>query len=894
MSQSGWERLEDLFEKAQSMPGDSRPGFLDQACVGDPVLRAELEAMLAVSDERPLAIERFVSDERSGSAEWNAWLGRSLGPWRLTRVVGQGGMGFVYVAVRADGQYQLEVAVKLMRAGPRDPQAVERFRTERQVLASLKHPHIAGLLDGGVAPDGTPYLVMELVDGVPITDWCREKALSLEARLKLFRVACDAVQHAHGALVVHRDLKPKNIFVSKNGDVKLLDFGIAKLLEPEALGIETSETRADVRVLSPDYAAPEQWHGGPITTSTDVYALGVVLFELITGARPPSPLAPPSHVLRRSAEEPDADIDESRQRRRLAKRVRGDLDRIVLMALREEPERRYMSAGQLGEEIGRFLDGRTVLAQQDTVGYRVRRFVARHRLAVVASAAFVVALAGFGIVSAWQAFMLAEERRLAQLERDKSEQVVRLLIDLFQTTNPSVRPDGDSMPVGEFLEGAESRSLALLNDAPEVRAKLQNVFGRIHATRGQYQAARQAFEEALDEQRRLHGPDHPEALESLLALGEIYHYSGDDERARALLEEALERHRRIYGDDHERTARVLFALAPVVAERDLEGGGALLRKTLAIRRAALGPNHPDVASSIAALATYHARRGELEIARGLYLEALALFPRPQDRRTPVVITMLSDYATLLNRLDENDAAESVQRQAIELGRAVLGAESLTVANLLNNLATTRAFLGRHGEAEASFREAFEIHRSLVGEDHWRTQNVARNVARALVLQERYPEALQWMDRAILGDRENGASAWGIRAQRAQILFRLGRSAEAFEEASAAVASLKRLPDSDAGQRLAAAQVILGRLLLELGRPGEAEPELSAAASYFDRLGADHPQRAEARCELGRARVMIGGGEPERQRLKECLSIYRSWGLAEREIVESMEKALQPS
>ncbi len=452
-------------------------------------------------------------------------------------------MGLVYGAERADGQYQLEVAVKLMRAGPRDPYAGERFRTERQVLASLQHPNIAGLLDGGFAADGTPFLVMELVDGSPITDWCRSQSLSLEARLSLFRVVCDAVQHAHQALVVHRDLKPSNILVSSAGAVKLLDFGIAKLLEPQAWGIEASQTLTEMRTLTPDYAAPEQRHGGTITTATDVYALGVVLYELLAGVRPvaegtrqdagsregtPTTDTPPSEAVRRTSRNEPRPAASGR-------RLRGDLDRIVLTALREEPARRYGSAGQLGEEIGRFLDGRPVLAQPDTVGYRVRKFVGRNRLAVAVSAVFVASLAAFGGVSAWQARVLAEQRRVAQLERDASEQVARVLLDLFETTNPSVRPDGDRMPVGELLRGSQARSLALLRDVPAVRASLQHVFGLIHKTRGQYGPAREALEEALEQRRRLVGPDAPETLESLQALGEVCHEAGDNERSRALL-----------------------------------------------------------------------------------------------------------------------------------------------------------------------------------------------------------------------------------------------------------------------------------------------------------------------------------------------------------------------
>jgi eukaryotic-like serine/threonine-protein kinase len=904
-----WERLEELFEQARGVPEEARPSFLDRACP-DRVLRGEVEALLAAAgDDRALAVERLVVDARVAGPDDDPWLGLALGPWRLVRLLGHGGMGLVYGASRIDGQYQLDVAVKLMRAGPQDPYARERFRTERQVLASLKHPNIASLLDGGFASDGTPYLVMELVEGAPITDWCRGRRLGLEARLALFRVVCDAVQHAHQALVVHRDLKPTNILVSTSGDVKLLDFGIAKLLEPAAWGLEASATRTEMRALTPDYAAPEQWHGQAITTATDVYALGVLLYELVTGLRPraagmpqgatltpgaPTSRTPPSEAVRRSDPLPEA--APGHDRRKLARRIRGDLDRIVLRALREEADRRYGSAGQLGEEVGRFLEGRAVLAQPDTVRYRIRKFVGRNRLAVLSAAVLVASLATFAGVSARQARVLAEQRRVAQQERDTSDQVVRLLIDLFEATNPSVRPDGDRMPIGEFLQGAQARSLEGLRDQPAVRSKLQQVFGLIHHTRGQYAPARQALEEALEEQRRRAGPDDPEALRTLQALGEVAHVGGDEGRARALLDESVARHLRIYGGHDPRTARALFALAPVLAIDDLDGAGRLLHRALDIRRAALGPRHPDVAESLAALGGFHVRRAEYEEAGRFYGQALALLSEPKDRRSPLAISILNDYGTVLTELNAHAEAEALAREALELGRQVVGEQSLTVVNLLNSLGTAQAFRGRHREAEGSFRAAHDGHVSLMGEGHWRSRNVARNVGRSLTLQRRHVEALAWLDRSLAAPvlaPEQGAGQWGIRAQRAHVLFRMGRRAEALAEAQAAVAALERRTAADVAAPLAAARVILGRLLAESGRPREAEAPLLAAADWLGRLGPAHPQRAEATCELARARLLQEGAAQERQRLKECLAIYRAWGLAEREVVEGLEAAAAP-
>ena len=574
--------------------------------------------------------------------------------------------------------------------------------------------------------------------------------------------------------------------------------------------------------------------------------------------------------------------------------MRGDLDTIVLKALKKKPDERYATVNAFADDLQRYLDGRPVLARPDSASYRLSKFVRRNKIAVGAAAALVVSLAAFGGVSAWQARVLAEQRRVAQVERDASGQVVRVLIDLFEATNPSLRPDGDRMPIGEFLSGAQARSLERLRAVPAVRAKLQQVFGLIHKARGQYVPAREALEQALDEQRRLAGPDHPETLESLLALGELAHFVGDDERARALLEESLERHRRVYGDEHERTARVLFALAPVVATRDLDEGGKLLMRSLAIRRAALGANHPDVAESLAALGVYYLRRKEYDRAIDSLRQALAVFPTPQDRRNPIAITILNDLAAVLNRVNAHAEAETLEREAIDIGVQVLGRETMTVANLTNSLGTTQAHLGRHADAEHSFRGAFETHRSLLGQDHWRTRNVARNVGRALALQQRYAEALPWMDRALattVGDPSTDAGRWGIRAQRAQVLFRLGRREEALAEATAAVESLQRLPEADAASALGLARVVLGRMLVEMGRPREAERALAAAVDDLETLGPNHPQRAEASCELGRARALQGGRAGDWQRLEQCLPIYRAWGLADREVVAALERLL---
>jgi serine/threonine-protein kinase len=576
--------------------------------------------------------------------------------------------------------------------------------------------------------------------------------------------------------------------------------------------------------------------------------------------------------------------------------VHGDLDRIVLTALRDEPERRYVSAGQLGEEVGRFLDGRPVLAHADSVGYRVRTFLRRHRVAASATAAVVACLLIAGVVSVLQSRALAVQERVARDERDKAERIVQVLVELFESTNPSIRPDGDRMTVGEFLAGAEARALAQLRQTPIVRAKLQQVFGLISHTRGQYDRARSALEEALTEQRRLLGPDHPDALESLQALGEARYEAGDEPSARLLLEESLERRRRVYGLVHEKTARALHAMAPIVAHDDMPGAGAMLAEALRIRRAVLPPQHPDIAQSLAARAEYERRRGQFDASRRLYGEALAI-GRAGEPHSPRLVGLLNDYATFLGSVGADSEAEPIQREAIALGRRVLGPNSLPLANLLNNLGVTLTRLGRLGEAELTFREGFDRHVDTVGDGHWRTRNAARNVGRILALQQRYAESLTWMDRAIavpIGlDRSRDPGLQSIVSQRAAIVFRLGRREEAVRELRRSAAVLATMSVAEADGVRAANSLMLARALNDIGQPAEAEARLAATAAWYDRFTGDQPSRAEAECERARARVLQGFVDEGRARLDRCLPIYRRWGLAEREVVDALAAVSRP-
>src|SRR5262245_28667108 len=448
-----WRRVKDLFGAALDLPPSEREVILEAAAGEDAALAAEVRRLLAAHEKEGTFLEEIVAGEGRillERGEDASAAGRRIGPYELLEPIGRGGMGSVYLARRADKEFEERVAIKLVRPGAFSEQALRRFRFERQTLANLSHPGIARLLDGGTTEDGVPYFVMEHVAGLPIDEFCGARDLPLEERLRLFRDVCDAVQHAHRNLVVHRDLKPSNILVTGDGRVKLLDFGIARLL-PEAGEQPPGLTRTFERVMTPEYASPEQIRGEPVTTGSDVYALGVLLYRLLTGEHPyrfeserPSdiervvceqePRRPSTAVGRGTPPAPE------RGTARLRRRLRGDLDNIALKALQKEPARRYGSADQLSEDVGRYLRGEPVQARRVTLAYRASKFVRRHRVGVAAASLAVVSLLAALVVSLLSA-------RAARLEAAKADRINAFVNSIFGAASPW--RDGKAVTVAE-------------------------------------------------------------------------------------------------------------------------------------------------------------------------------------------------------------------------------------------------------------------------------------------------------------------------------------------------------------------------------------------------------------------------------------------------------------
>ena len=656
---------------------------------------------------------------------------RRIGPYRLLRELGHGGMGTVYLAARADEQFQKRVALKVIRSGADSAEVVRHFKRERQILAGLDHPNIAKLLDGGTTEDGLPYFVMEYIEGEPLLGYCDSRTLPVSDRLKLFQAICSAVQYAHRNLVVHRDIKPANILVDDGGSPKLLDFGIAKLLNPELAGAGATAT---AMVMTPEYASPEQARGDRITTATDVYSLGVVVYELLTGHRPyrltsRQPIDVLKAVSEQEPESPSRAVERTEERtapqggepiqitpksvartregtpERLKRRLRGDLDNILMLALRKEPQRRYASVEAFSDDVRRYLEGLPVKARKPTVGYRAGKFLKRHAMGATALSAIVVLLVGFAMAMGAQSARIAHERdtaeterATAQKERETAQRVSGFLVDLFKVSDPG-EARGNTITAREVLDKGAGKIASELKDQPEVRAALMHTMGTVYLNLGLYDAAISLLREAVNTKKQVLGSRHPEVARSLNNLGNLLRRRGQFAEAERLHLEAL-----------------------------------------AIRRAVLGSAHPDVASSLNSLGALYYARGDLDAAEAAHREALAMRRELFGNQHKDVAQSLDNLAMVLGDKGELAQAELILREGLVLWRKLLGNDNRDVAGGLNSLGIVLAQQGKYVEAEDSFRESLSIWRKLLGNTHPDVASGVGSLAETLYLQKRADEA----------------------------------------------------------------------------------------------------------------------------------------------------------
>jgi serine/threonine-protein kinase len=797
----------------------------------------------------------------------------SIGPYQVVRKLGQGGMGAVYLGARLDREFKKHVAIKVVRSGMDSSELVARFRRERQILAALDHPNIAHLIDAGTTDDGLPYFVMEYVQGRPLTEYCDSHKLTVRERLQLFRSVCSAVQSAHQTLVVHRDLKPANILVTSDGKPKLLDFGIAKLLNADAFSGELPPTATDMRVMTPEYASPEQVRGDPVGTSSDVYSLGVILYELLSGRRPfqfatsnqmeifrvineEEPKKPSTAI----ATNRNADTDRLSTLRggtteKLQKELRGDLDNIVLMALRKEPQRRYGSADALSEDIRRYLEGHPVAARKGTWRYRAGKYIRRHKLAVAGAAAFCALLITFSIVAAIQNVRISSERDAARKAQQKAVAVTEFLANLFDTNDPA-QSKGETLTARQILDRGAER-LQAFKAEPEIQAELMNKVGVIYEKLGLYDQAEPLLRQALTTRRALFGSNHVAVAESLEGLGGLMRDKGRYDEAETLLRDALAMHRKLLGNESADVAADLNELAFLLQRKgQLAEAEKLYREALAMDRKQRGSEHLDVARDLSNLALLLNEKSELDQAEPLFREALALHRKLLGAEHPDVATDLGNLAWALRGKGQLDEAEKLLREAVALQRKLEGKEHPDVARDLNNLALVLQDEGKLDEAESLQRESLAIHRKLFGGEHPDVSSDLNNLA--LVLQSKgqldeaaktYREALA-LDRKLLGSEHPYVAIDMINL--ASVLQYKGQLDEAGALYREALAMARKLLGNE-HPAVAASLAGLAEVLLSSGKRQEAASAAKEALAFpEDKMPRDSKYRARAESALGGA------------------------------------------
>jgi len=797
-----WPEVDRLLEAALDLAPKDRAKFLAGACGADHELHELVLSLLAHHAAPANSLTgaggfmfREILNERGGAEGGptptaDLFAGRRLGAFELEHVVGRGGLGVVYRARRVEGGFQQRVAIKLMLecegAG-----VLRRFERERAILASLEHPYIATLLDGGIAPDGRPYLVMEYVDGRPVTQFCDEENLGIRARVRLLLRVCDAVASAHAHLVVHRDLKPSNILVTRDGSPKLLDFGIARILEPTDTGPLLQQTMTGA--LSPAYASPEQIRGDSVAIASDVFQLGTMLYLLLTGSRPhdnagSSPVTLISAILQKDpplpseAVSPEGVGGASRQQVRSA--LRGDLDTVIMKALRKDPDRRYGSVAELAEDLRRYLDGVPVRAHPDALGYRLSKFVGRHRVAVAMGALAVAALVAGVVDLGIQTNRLSAERDRTRLEAERAEAATGFLLDLFDLAGES--GGRDTLTIGVLLARGEERLDARIGDHPLIHSDLLSALATANDRVGLDHVALRLLERKAEELQEHYGREHLETLRAVVDVGirrtAARHWTqaeevldnarsiyaalpvrvAESDSARASLAQALQLLSTVYRE----TGRVDEALETVEA--------AIVTRSLVSAR----DNEEAMMEDLASLAYVLRGQGRFHDADALYEQAITI-GRARGILTPLI---LNNYASLLRALERFDEAETHFREARDLQWPRDGDPDRFLDQIHMNLAWLLTAIGQHGEAITVLRESEALLRASFAPDHWRVAQAMEEIGVAyrgaddhVACERSIAEAVDLYS-AGLGPEH----AWTARARTslAECLLELGRLDEA--------------------------------------------------------------------------------------------------------------------
>jgi serine/threonine protein kinase len=715
LSPEQWQVLKPYLDRALTLSPEECEIWLQSLRTEDPDIAEKICRLL--DENRAVNEEEFLEKcpplpVGSGSP------GESLGVYRLISVIGHGGMGTVWLAERSDGRFERRAAVKFLNVALAGRSLEERFKREGAILGRLSHKNIAQLLDAGVTATGQPYLVIEHVEGEPIDRYCDQRHLGIDERIRLFLDVLAAVAHAHANLVIHRDIKPANVLVSKDGNAKLLDFGIAKLLEGDAQSAAaTMLTHEAGAPLTPEFAAPEQITGNPITTATDVYGLGVLLYLLLTGLHPAGsgPRSPadllkaivdldpkaPSDAAHFHAERALTSAIRNTTPDRLTRKLRGELDTIVAKALKKNPQERYASVSAFAEDLQRYLRSEPIHARPDTLVYRATKFVRRNRMAVSLAMAVALAIVAGLIGTLIQARTARLERDAAIRERDRAKRVTDFMISTFRVPDPA-QSNVNNLTAREILDRASRQIDTEMAKDPEAQAHMMYVMSEVYDSLAIYSQAQILLTRALDLQRRVLGPDDPQTLASLSLMAVLLTEQGKFPEAEKLQRAAFLARTRVLGSEHPDTIASMARLASVLTLQGQNAEGVKMkREAFALSQKVSGPEHPDTLKMANSLAAVLWQQGDDQLYR---------------------------------------EAELVQRDAIDREKRVLGPEHPDTLNGMMNLGVIMRRMGRYAEAEKIYRETLEVHSRVLGPEHPDTLVIRDSLAVAIAKQKRYQEA----------------------------------------------------------------------------------------------------------------------------------------------------------
>ncbi len=778
MGQQHWEKINNIVDTALELEKEERKRYINKECKDDPELKSEVtrllesiqeseaEEFLEGKESYPQNLVSELSKTFEKSETSSSLVGQNIDNFKILEVVGHGGMGSVFLAERADKAYDQTVAIKVLRRGMDTPSNILRFKRERNILAKLEHPNISRLLDGGMTNEGLPYLVMEYVKGTPLITYCDTNNLTIEQRLDLFKLVCQAVQHAHNNAVIHRDLKPSNILVTEDGKVKILDFGIAKLLEPEEVSENLFQTRTGARMLTMGYAAPEQVEGEAVTTATDTYALGILLYKLLTGVHPfdlekknvteierlirkKTPTKPSTKLgeLPKSKQQQIAEQHNSTPSV-LQNALKGDLDAIVMKALRKERKKRYNSTDQLLEDLRRRKQNLPIIAREDTIRYKTSKFIRRHKAGLSAAAGFALLIISFFAFYTWQ---ITDERNQARRAAQKAEAVTSYLTDLLSRSNPYLEEKnvGLDVTLGSVLQYGHKTIDQEFENQPVVKAKVKTVIGQVYSQLGEFGKAESLLTEAYQIHKGLKSKAMIDQANTTKTLAFMYQDKGNYDRAETLLQETIQTLQTTKkGLITEEAASSIARLGNLswFNKGQFKTADSLLTKALEIEQQIHSGNHLHIATRYNDLATMNHAQGKLSIADSYYRKAIANYRRLSGEHANLAI-ILSNFAILLKDRGDYKEAEQKQIEALKMHKEHSGENSIDIALGTGKLGQIYVEMGKYERADSLLHLSLEKLHKIYGESH---PYIARNnliLGKLVRLKKNYQEAEEILSNA---------------------------------------------------------------------------------------------------------------------------------------------------